>query len=113
MSQTLTALHSESITFQSLQSLAFSTQKPPMLGQQVFLANTWDRIGWLLGISPRELEVIRHVFDDQTERQIAIELGISHHTVHTHLERLYEKLNVTSRVGLLLRVFETFLALQK
>ena len=101
------------VDFRGLQSVALMADKPPTAGQHLFLATTWQRIGELLGISPRELEIARHVFDDLTERQIADLLGISRHTVHTHLERLYHKLNVASRVGLLVRVFESFLALQQ
>lgn len=107
---TLTA--TAAVDFRTLQSLALLTDKPPTLGQALFAAQTWQRIGSMLSISPRELEVTRHVFDELTERQIASAMEISHHTVHTHLERLYHKLNVASRAGLLLRVFEGFLALQ-
>ena len=39
---------------------------------------------------------------------IALELGISQHTVHTYLSRLYRKLGVTSRVQLVLSVLDEF-----
>jgi DNA-binding CsgD family transcriptional regulator len=50
------------------------------------------------------------VFDDQKETAIAANLGISTHTVHTHLERLYRKLRVSSRVSLVVRVVAEYLS---
>ena len=38
------------------------------------------------------------------ELAIASDLGISQHTVHTYLERVYRKLAVGSRVALVVRV---------
>lgn len=59
----------------------------------------------------RELQIIRGVFDDRTEFNIATGLNISPHTVHTHVERLHHKLHVADRVQLALRVMDEFLAL--
>ena len=50
------------------------------------------------------------VFDDKKEVEIAQELKISAHTVHTYLGRLYRKLNVSSRAQLIVRVFAEYLA---
>lgn len=74
------------------------------VGQLLFTDEAWDGIAMSLALSPRELEVVRQVFDDRKESRIARELGISPHTVHTYLERIYQKLNVTSRVQLVVRV---------
>lgn len=49
--------------------------------------------------------MIEGVFDGDTEASIADELGISSHTVHTYLVRLYRKLKVSNRCELLIRVF--------
>jgi DNA-binding NarL/FixJ family response regulator len=57
------------------------------------------------------LQIVRAVFDDQTEYAIAADLGISPHTVHTHFERLHRKLAVSDRVQLVLRVTEASLVL--
>jgi DNA-binding CsgD family transcriptional regulator len=64
-------------------------------------------------LSERERQIAEAVFDDQKESVIAVHLGISSHTVHTHLERLYRKLGVTSRVTLVSRVFVEYLWLQE
>jgi hypothetical protein len=51
------------------------------------------------------------VFDDSTDSSIASALGISTHTVHTHFERLHQKLGVPNRAQLILRVVDEFIAL--
>ena len=64
-----------------------------------------------LDLSGRELQLVRGVFDDDTDFSIASFLGISPHTVHTHFERLHNKLGVADRARLILRVVNEFLAL--
>lgn len=71
----------------------------------------WQAIAGELDLTQRQLEIVRCVFDDQTEFAIAQELGISQHTVHTHLERLHKKLGVHGRLDLVLLVLATFLRL--
>ena len=80
-------------------------------GSGVFSEAAWAAVAQSLDFSGRELEIARGVFDDQTEFAIAAELGISPHTVHTHVERLHHKLRVTNRVQLVLRVLDEFLNL--
>jgi DNA-binding NarL/FixJ family response regulator len=63
-----------------------------------------------LRISDRELQIIQGIFDGRKELAIADDLTISVHTVHTHLERLYRKLNVSSRVGLVLSILSEYLS---
>ncbi len=48
-------------------------------------------------LTPREEEVLRTLTRGLTNKQIAIELGISQRTVRFHLSNLYEKLGVNSR----------------
>lgn len=80
-------------------------------GSAIFSEQAWAEIARSLGLSPRELQIVRGVFDDRTESAIAADLGMSPHTVHTHIERLYYKLAVADRVELILRVMDKFLAL--
>jgi DNA-binding NarL/FixJ family response regulator len=70
--------------------------------------SAWQTIATSLRISARELQIIQEIFDDRKEMAIAAELTISVHTVHTHLERLYRKLGVGSRVGLILCIFAEY-----
>ena len=76
----------------------------------MFARNDWYLIQAKLALSPRELEIVQHVFEDQTEVEIGLRLGISQHTVHTYLRRTYRKLNVDSRCQLLVRVMEAYLS---
>jgi DNA-binding NarL/FixJ family response regulator len=73
--------------------------------------HAWERIGSSLKLSGQELRILRGIFNDQTESSIALELNVSPHTVHTHCERLYRKVEVSDRVKLILRVMREFLAL--
>jgi DNA-binding CsgD family transcriptional regulator len=52
-----------------------------------------------LGLSGREIEVLRLVADGLTNAQIAERLFISPKTVSTHLVSIFGKLGVTSRAG--------------
>jgi DNA-binding CsgD family transcriptional regulator len=71
----------------------------------------WSEIARSLKLSPRELQIVRGVFDDHTDFAIGANLGISTHTVHTHFDRLHRKLGVSDRVELVLRVIQEFVAL--
>jgi DNA-binding NarL/FixJ family response regulator len=48
-------------------------------------------------LSKREREILQKVADGSTTKQVASELGISPHTVKTHLERIFEKLGANDR----------------
>ncbi len=78
--------------------------------QPPFTEGRWLRIADRLEFSRREVEIVRLVFQDAPDKAIADELAISVNTVHTHLKRLYSKLGVTSRVGLVLRIVHECLA---
>lgn len=82
-----------------------------MGGAAIFDESAWGRIACSLRLSNRELEMVRGVFDDRTERFIAGHLGISPHTVHTYFDRLHRKLGVANRVQLILRITQQFLVL--
>jgi DNA-binding NarL/FixJ family response regulator len=71
----------------------------------------WREIARSLRLSPRELQIVRATFDDHKESAIAAELGIAPRTVHTHVERLYRKLEVSDHVQLVLRIVHEFLRL--
>ena len=48
-------------------------------------------------LSRRELEILQKISFGATTKQVAHDLGISPHTVKTHLERIYEKLGANDR----------------
>ncbi|RPH64167.1 MAG: LuxR family transcriptional regulator [Burkholderiales bacterium] len=54
-------------------------------------------------LSPREREVLQWVAAGKTDREIATILGISHRTVHKHLQRIYTVLGVETRTAAVMR----------
>jgi ATP/maltotriose-dependent transcriptional regulator MalT len=62
------------------------------------------------GLTPREVEVLRLVAAGKTNRDIAVELVISEHTVGRHLQNLYAKLDVSTRAAATAFAFEHDLA---
>jgi DNA-binding CsgD family transcriptional regulator len=71
----------------------------------------WRSIAYSLGLSPREVEVLQCILDDQHDNDIAATLGLSRHTIRTYLKRLRAKLGCGSRVRLVERVFTEYSAL--
>lgn len=67
-------------------------------GRLLYLDSTWQALRLALQLSNRELEIAQAIFDDKRESQVAKDLGISVHTVHTYLKRLFQKLGARSRV---------------
>ena len=58
------------------------------------------------GLTTREAEVLRLLASGKTNRDIAVELVISEHTVGRHLQNLYAKLGVSSRSAATAYAFE-------
>ncbi|MBI5187694.1 MAG: response regulator transcription factor [Nitrospirae bacterium] len=48
-------------------------------------------------LSPREKEIVRCIEEGLAYKGIAERLNISHHTVHAHIKKIYEKLHAKSR----------------
>jgi DNA-binding CsgD family transcriptional regulator len=88
----------------SLQMSAFNCS-----GRYILRPQDWERIRLSLRLSLREIQITQCIFDDQKTECIAIELGISSHTVNTYLQRLYIKVDVHSRPQLILRVMQVHL----
>ena len=56
-------------------------------------------------LTPRQQDLLRLLAAGHTNSQIARRLGIVEGTVRTHLENIYEKLNVSSRTAAVTRAF--------
>lgn len=56
-------------------------------------------------LTPRQRELLRLVAAGLTNKQIATRLVVSAHTVRTHLENIFERLEVTSRAAAVMRAF--------
>jgi len=53
-------------------------------------------------LTKREDEVVKCVVEGQTNREVAVKLGLTEHTVSNYLFRIYEKLGISGRVELVL-----------
>ena len=61
-------------------------------------------------LTPRQRDLLRLVAAGHTNTQIARRLGITEGTVRTHLENIYERLNVSSRAAAVNRAFADWVA---
>jgi DNA-binding NarL/FixJ family response regulator len=61
-------------------------------------------------LTPRQTELLSLVAAGHTNTQIARRLGVTEGTVRTHLENIYERLDVSSRTAAVTRAFPGTLA---
>ena len=54
-------------------------------------------------MSPRQRQTLRRLLAGDSEKQVAINLGVSRHTVHVYVKALYRHFEVASRGELLAR----------
>lgn len=62
----------------------------------------------LTELSPQERRIVALISQEYQTKEVARELGISSETVKTHLRRVYAKLGVHSRAGLVARAYTRF-----
>ena len=64
------------------------------------IMSAWTQTGEVSSksLTPREIDVLKWVVKGKTNQEIGMELGISQKTVEKHLESVFAKLKVTSRV---------------
>lgn len=66
----------------------------------------WQTLGMTLQLTRRESQVCQMLFMGKTRDEIAEELGLKSRTIRQYCEQLHDKLNVTNRVDLVLRVIQ-------
>jgi DNA-binding NarL/FixJ family response regulator len=66
----------------------------------------WTRDQGRIGLTPRELSVLRLVVLGKTNVEIGAELHVSEKTVEKHLQSVFEKLGVSSRVEAAVRAVQ-------
>ncbi|MEB3327776.1 MAG: response regulator transcription factor [Candidatus Sericytochromatia bacterium] len=64
---------------------------------------SWKTAGGEEPLSEREIEVLRTLAKDLSNKEIAARLGISDRTVQQHLSNIFSKLGVASRTGAVLK----------
>lgn len=67
----------------------------------------WEQVGAVYDFSAREREIAGLLLRERSERDVAKQLNLSVHTVHTYSSRIYRKVGAKTRVGLLLRILAT------
>lgn len=72
---------------------------------EIFSEKEWKILVNELSLSPRQSEVIQHLFSGRSDKQISRELEIAVPTVRTHLTRLFSKFDLQDRNELILHVF--------
>jgi DNA-binding CsgD family transcriptional regulator len=65
----------------------------------------WQRSRQPAALTPRQRELLALVADGRTNAQIARRLGISEGTVRTHMDNVFQRLQVTSRAAAVVRAF--------
>lgn len=86
----ISPLIARQLLFRMQSSLAAETGSPPDKTTRKTQPNA-------VSITDRELKVIQQVARGFTAQEIAAQMGISTHTVSTHVKRIYKKLHVHSR----------------
>ncbi len=64
-------------------------------------SNALSKPGRIHGITEREHEIIAYVADGLSNKEIARKLALSENTVKAHLNTIFKKLNITSRMKLM------------
>jgi DNA-binding CsgD family transcriptional regulator len=66
----------------------------------------WETTATQLRLTRREKEVCKELFDGYTRNEIADHLGIKPRTVRHYMEHIHQKLAVSNRVGVVLRLIQ-------
>ena len=74
----------------------------------IFNEKEWEVLAEELSLSPRQYQIVQHLFHGKSDKQIAKEVGIALPTVRTHLGRLFAKFNIQDRNELILYVISHF-----
>ena len=78
------------------------------VGRRILCDHQWQEVRRGLALSKRQFEIVQRLSDDMTEAVMAEELGVSQHTIHSHLTRLYAKANARSRLQLVIQILTEF-----
>lgn len=65
----------------------------------------WVEVADVLELSPQQARIVELLLRGRRDKQIALELGLGVPTVRTYLGRIFLRVAVEDRVGLILRVF--------
>jgi len=75
-------------------------------GQHQLSNQQWSDVCREMKMSLREQLVCKLLFDGLTRQKIAEQMEISNRTVRHHMEQIHVKLDVSNRVGVVLRIIQ-------
>jgi DNA-binding NarL/FixJ family response regulator len=64
----------------------------------------WGRLSERIGLTQRQSQVARLICRGCADKQIARRLGVSHGSVRLHIKKLFARLGVRGRLGLLVHL---------
>ena len=76
----------------------------PLNGRLILHEDDWHRVGDKLSLSPRELQLVQHIFEGKKLTAIAQDMELSLGTVKTYCQRAYQKLQISNQRELILVV---------
>lgn len=68
-------------------------------------AEQWEAVAHSLEFSPQQSRIVELLLRGFKDKQIAAELHLGVPTIRTYLKRIFDRLGVSDRVELILRVF--------
>lgn len=71
----------------------------------------WLRLTTALKLSGRECAVAQLIFCRKSRKEIARDLAIKRQTVRVYIDRLFRKLGVDDRIGMVQRIIQVYLKL--
>ncbi len=80
-------------------------------GRELIRHEDWLRIRASLGLSPRELQLVQHIFEGNTLSDIAQDMQLALGTVKTYVQRVYRKLEISSQRELAMVVMIAYVEL--
>lgn len=72
--------------------------------QGLLTKKQWDEIARIVGFTSRESQVAKEFFAGKKRSDVATSLGVADSTIRHHLENVYSKLQVNSRIGVAQRL---------
>jgi len=65
----------------------------------------WRELAAMLDLPPQQLRILELVLRNCGDKRIAAEMGLKVPTVRTYLKRIFVRLGVENRIGLVLKLF--------
>ncbi len=78
------------------------------MSESMFTDDEWKQIATELGLTPRQLDIVRLVIEGQGDKEIGLALDISQKTVEGHLRRVYARLGLQGARELMARVLTSY-----